>query len=192
MNNVQNKVKPFFIGVEANGLDEGAANKILLQCKAKGAIFHEGYKENEAHVHADNEYSVEGYPYFGVDKHNRTVVIDESRYEAEYTEISPEDIPTWLSHGLTQEGYWRSSMLALSDMQGNGEDAGAPLSHNRIPSNIESVSEKPTLGLQPRKIWLQLRQYEIIDSLYRQRMANELLNEDWVEELVALIGECNE
>ncbi len=176
---VTKEIKPFYIDADKHNLSAEEANRILDDCVNIGGVnLYEYYITSEYQESHPDRYSVKDLPYFGVSKFNNTCTIGASRFDPCYTEINPEDLNTWISHGLTKYEYVEKSMKHLEVMQEN--------------IVTEDSFKKPTLGLLPRKQWLQLRQYEIVRALNRQVEAYEVLNKEWVEELACLVKEVGD
>lgn len=168
------KIKAFFIDAEKHELTVDETNEILNLCEGYGVVMSER--------HSVYVKGLIKYPCFGLynDDESYTFVQTRSWCEIDsvydFTEISPDDVDTWLKHGQTLEEYnsWKEVAESLKA---------------QVDSSAIAFPDKPTLGLLPHKQWIILRQYDIVRALARQADNNELLNEDWVSELVDLMGE---
>ena len=192
------EVKPFYIDAEKHNLTEEEADTLLEKCRDYCVTVEGVYSSN---------LTTYNNPCFGVmfnlSDRLETFVCVEDDVEGE-TEISPEDLSSWLSHGLTKKDYIKESMETLAIMQGDEvEIETTPTVKVNIkfsgkqhlskdfdkPLFVAPAKQKPTLGLQTHSTWVQLRQYEIVKALHHQVEDNADLNEDWIKELVELMGE---
>lgn len=194
----EQKIKPFYIDAEKHRLTTDCANRLLNKCVENGATRYEDY----------NQWLVSLYSCFGVSEDNATFVVQPEDIDEETeTEISPKDVETWLKYGRTLEEHNTALCNArerILEHNIDPDETSAKLIEkhkiNKIPyESTQKITTKkdlagfkdtkPTLGLLPRKQWIINRQYDIVRALARQEDNNELLNEDWVNELVELIGE---
>ena len=198
----EQKIKPFYIDAERHGLSETEANELLNSCTGYGATILER--------HTDYEEGLDKYPCFGIYGTDHYSFVQnrswcEAVTEHNFTEISPIDINTWLKYGRTLEEHNTALSNArerILEHNIDPDETAAKLIEkhkiNKIPyestqkiTTKEDLADfkdtKPTLGLLPRKQWIINRQYDIVRALARQADNSELLNEDWVNELVGLL-----
>ena len=176
----QKKIKPFCVDTYSHGLSIDESNAIVYKIIASNKAMY------EVETHSDFDEGLENYPYLCVEGKDSldTITIQscsQLKGKGYFTEISPEDVDTWLSHGLTLEEYKNQSMVMLDKMQGKPihttEDFNKPLL---------TIAAHP---LRSRKDWIIQRQYAIVRALNLQADKLEELNEGWIMELADLIGE---
>jgi len=169
----EQKIKPFYIDAKKHNLPMVHANDLLRYFIEAGA-----YDSGIRYQGLGSFNTINGKPYLGVCDDGGeafTFLCERCDLDGE-TEITPEDVPTWLKHRQKLQDYnsWKDVQESLKD---------------QVAASEVDFPQKPTLGLLPRKQWVINRQYDIVRALARQAEACELLDEDWVEELVELIGE---